>query len=68
MSNEYASLLYFHYKQLYFDQKKLYTKIHEQGSLPFFHLINMGNEYAGLLLWGKLKVGFFSINIFILTI
>jgi hypothetical protein len=58
---------YFHYKQLYFDQKP-YTKIDEQGSLSLFHLINMGKEYAGLLAWGTLKVGVFSINNFILTI
>jgi hypothetical protein len=58
----------FHYKQSYFDQKKLYTKIHKQGSLPFFHFINMGKEYAGLLPWGTLKVGLFSINNFVLTI
>jgi hypothetical protein len=50
---------YFHYKQSYFDQKKVYTKIHKQGSLPFFHLIDMGKEYAGLLPLGTLKVGGF---------
>jgi hypothetical protein len=59
---------YFYYKQSDFDRKKLYTKIHKQGSLPFIHLINMGKEYAGLLPWGILKVGVFSINNFILTI
>jgi hypothetical protein len=60
--------LYFHYKQLSFDQKKLYTNIKEKGSLPLNHLINIGKEYAGLLLWGPLKVGVCSINNFILTI
>jgi hypothetical protein len=59
---------YFCNKQLYFDQKKLYTKIHKQGILPFFYLINMGKEYAGLLPWGTLKVGVLSINYFIFTI
>jgi hypothetical protein len=59
---------YVQYKQLYFIQKKLYTKIHEQGSSPLFHLINMGKEYAGLLPWATIKVGIFSINNFILTI
>jgi hypothetical protein len=58
---------YFQYEQLYFDQKRPYTKIHGNGSLPLFHLINMGKEYAGLPLWGTLKVVVFSIN-FILTI
>jgi hypothetical protein len=59
---------YFHNKQLYFDQNKLYTRIHGQGSLPLFHSINMEKEYAGLLPWGTLKLGVFRINNFILTI
>jgi hypothetical protein len=33
-----------------------------------FHIINKGKEYAGLLPWGILKAGIFSINNFILTI
>jgi hypothetical protein len=55
---------YFHYKQLYFDQNKLYTKIHEQKSIPLFHLIDIGKEYTGLLPWGTLKAGVFSIIFF----
>jgi hypothetical protein len=54
---------YVQYKQLYFKQNKLYTKNDEQGSLPLFHLINMGKVYAGFLPLGKLKVGIFSIQI-----